>query len=175
MQSDVPVEALKERNALTNHDRHDRIAHLVGESEAQAGGGYVTTTDKPDAAEVRLQSLVHQAPEIARVELDCAPGLSQRAMGEDEGRLVAVRPAQPLRLEIERRLISSRTHDVAVDRLEERLDEFRGHGVPALKGVRGFEPVDASVSSRNEAVETRGHVNCDSRRSVLHRHASLLR
>src|SRR5215469_3677522 len=99
---------------------------------------------------LRLQSLVDQASEIARVELDRAPGLAQRAMGEDEGRLVAVRPAHALRLEIERRLIGSRTHYVAIDRLEERRDEFRGHGVPVLEGVRGLEPVDASISSRNE-------------------------
>src|SRR5215469_17256188 len=96
-------------------------------------------------------------------------------MGENEGRLVAVRPPHSLRLEIERRLISSRTHNVAIDRHEERRDEFRGHGVPVLKSVRGLEPVDASVSSRNETIETRRHVDRDSRGSVQHRHASLLR
>lgn len=88
MQGDVLVEPLKKRDSVTNQNGHDRIAHFVGESEAQAFSGYFTTADKPDAGEVRLQSLAHQALEIARVELDGVPGLPQRATSEDEGRLV---------------------------------------------------------------------------------------
>src|SRR5262249_32442799 len=110
------------RPSLTDQDGHDRIAHFVGESAPQAFTGYFTAADKPDAAKVRFQSLVHQAREIASVELYGVPRLLQCATGENKSRLVAVGPTETLGLEIQRCLIGPGTHHVAVDRLEERLD-----------------------------------------------------
>jgi hypothetical protein len=135
VQGDVFVEPLKERDSAANQDRHDRIAHFVGQSAAQAFAGYVTTSDKPDVAEVRLQSLVHQAFEVAAVELNGIPGLPQLATGQDEGRLAAVGPTQPFCLEIQRGFIGSRTHDVAVDGAEELLDGFLGQRLSTFKVV----------------------------------------
>src|SRR5207237_10225393 len=66
-------------------------------------------------------------------------------------------------------LIGSRSHDVAFDRLEERLDESGVHGVPAYEFVCGFEPVDASVLSSDEAVKARRHVDRYVRIRVCHR------
>src|SRR6185503_17500796 len=125
VQGDVLVKPVEERDSITNQDGHDRIANFVGQSEAKAFTGYFTTSNEPDAAEVRLQSLVHQERELARIELNGIPGLPQLATGEDEGRLVAVGPTQPPGLEIQCGLIRSRTHDVAVDRPEELHDGFR--------------------------------------------------
>jgi len=84
------------------------ITHFISQPAAQAFTGYFAASDKPDTAEVRLQSLVHQAFEIAAVELYGIPGLLQLATGEDEGRLVAVGPAQSLGLEIQRGFIAVR-------------------------------------------------------------------
>ena len=53
----------------------------------------------------------------------------------------------------------SRSHDVAVDRLEKRFDESRVHGLPTCEFVGGFEPVDAPILSCDEAVEARRHVD----------------
>ena len=103
------------------------------------------------------------------MELDGVPGPWQLATGEDEHGFVAVRPPEPLGFKAKRGLIGSRSHDVAVDRLEERFDESRVHGVPACEFVRGFEPVDAPVLSGDEAVEARRHVDRDARISVCHR------
>src|SRR3954447_8885165 len=58
---------------------------------------------------------------------------------------------------------------VAVDRLQERFDEFGIHAVTACELVRGLHPVDAPVLARDEAVEDRRHVDRDARLSVCHR------
>src|SRR6185436_12716014 len=97
------------------------------------------------------------------------PDPRQLPTGKDEGGFVPVRPPQPLGFKTKRGLIGSRSHDVAVDRLEERLDEFWVHGVPAYEFVRGFEPVDASVLPSNEAVEARHHMDRYARIRVCHR------
>ena len=167
MQGNILVETFEERDAITDQDGHDRIADLVGEPEAKAFTSHRTTANQPDAAEGRLQSLVHQPGQISRVELDAVPGPRQIATGEDEGRLVAVRPAQPLGFERQCGFVGSRSHHVAVDRCEELRDELRGHGVAAFELVRGLEPVHGSVPSSDEAVETRHHVDRDA--GVRHR------
>ncbi len=105
------------------------------------------------------------------MELDGIPGPRQIATSEDEGGFVPVRPPRSLSFKTKRGLIGSRSHDVAVDRLEERLDESRVHGVPAYEFVRGFEPVDAPVLSSDEAVEARRHVDRYVRIRVCHRFA----
>src|SRR5262249_6994826 len=113
MEGNVFVELLEELDPIPNQDWHNRIANFVGQPEAKAFPRYFTTSYKPDTAKVRLQSFLHQEPEIARVELNGFPGLPQIATGEDEGRLLAIGPAQAPGLEIQCRLIGSRTHDVA--------------------------------------------------------------
>jgi len=105
------------------------------------------------------QAPIHELREIARVELDGIPGTRQLATSQNEGGFVAVRPPEALGLKIQRGLICSRSHDVAVDRLEERFDESRVHGLPACEFVCGFEPVDAPILSSDEAVEARRHVD----------------
>src|SRR5882724_4650864 len=102
------------------------------------------------------------------MELDSIPGPWEFATGEDEGWFVAVRPTQPLGLKTKRGLIGSRSHDVAVDRLEERLDESWVHYLPACELVCGFQPVDAPVPSSDEAVEARRHVDRHARIRVCH-------
>src|SRR5947208_4427757 len=92
---------------------------------------------------------------IASVELDSIPGLRHIETSEDEGGFVAVRPPHPFGFKTQRGLIGSRPHDIAVDRLEESLDESWVQGVPACEFVRGFEPVDAPVLSSDETVEAR--------------------
>src|SRR5262249_46623051 len=106
-QGDIFVEAFEERDSITDQDGRDRIAHFVGQAEAQTLPGYFTASDKPDAAEVWLQSLADQNLEIAGVELNSASGLRQLASGEDEGRLVAVHPTQALGLETQCGFIGS--------------------------------------------------------------------
>src|SRR5439155_13786202 len=85
------------------------------------------------------------------------------------GSFVAIRPPQPCGCKAKRGLIGTRPHDVAVDRLEERLDESWVHGVPAYEFVCGFEPVDAPVLASDEAVEARRHVDRYARIRVCHR------
>src|SRR5262249_36196752 len=91
------------------------------------------------------------------------------ATSEDKGGFVAVRPPQPFGLKTERGLISSRSHDVAVNRLEERFDKAWVQGVPAYEFVRGLHPGDAPVLSSDEAVEARCHMNRNARISPCHR------
>jgi hypothetical protein len=95
---------------------------------------------------------IHVLCQVARVELNAVPGSRQVAAREDEGGFVAVGPPQPFGFKIKRGLIGARPHDVAVDRLEEGLDESWVQGFPAREFVRGFEPVDAPVLSGDEAV-----------------------
>src|SRR4029079_18162516 len=90
-------------------------------------------------------------------------------MSENEGRLVAVRPAQPLCLEIQRCLICARAHHVAIDRFEKRLDEAWLHGLAACEFVGRLEPVDAPVRASDESVKARSHVDRYARISVCHR------
>ena len=44
---------------VADQNGHDRIAHVVGQSEAQAFSGYFTTAYKQDTAQVGPQSLRH--------------------------------------------------------------------------------------------------------------------
>src|SRR5262249_55552365 len=133
MEGDVTVELLEEWDPITNQDREDRITHFVGESKTKAFAGHYTASNKPDGSECGPQAPVHGLREIARVDLDGIAGPRQLATGEDEGGLVAVRPPQPLGLKSQRSLICSRSHDVAVDGLEERFDG------PRLQGVAVYE------------------------------------
>src|SRR6476620_2515766 len=80
-------------------------------------------------------------------------------MSENESGLVAVRPAQPLCIEIQCCFICARAHDITVDRFEKRLDESWLHGLTTCEFVGGLEPVDAPVLSSDESVEARGHVD----------------
>src|SRR3954471_10168114 len=155
MEGDVAVELLEEGNSIPDQDRQDRITNFVGEPETKAFAGDDTASSKPDATERGPQALIHEVREIAGVEFDGIPGPRQLAMSEDEGGFVAVCPAEPLGLKMQRGLIGSRSHDVAVDRLEERLDESWVHRVPAGEFVGSLEPVDAPVPASDEAVETR--------------------
>src|SRR5580765_3749751 len=102
MESEVSVELLEESDPFTDQDRQDRIAHVVGEPEAKAFRGDHTPSDKPDVTEPGAQTFVHELREIARVELYGIPSSRQRAMSEDEGGFVAVRPSEPLGLEAQR-------------------------------------------------------------------------
>src|SRR5262249_31301572 len=117
-------------------------------------------------------ALVHEPRELAAVELDRPANSRQRTTREDERRLVAVRPAEPLRLEAQRGFVGLRPHDVTVDRREERLDLARIHALAVREVVRGLEPVDAAVRARDEAVEARRHVDRHARGGSRHRRAS---
>src|SRR5262245_3083283 len=70
MQRDVLVKPVEERDSISNEYGHDRIANFVGQSEAKALTGDISTSSEPDAAEVRLQSLVHQGRKLTRVKLN---------------------------------------------------------------------------------------------------------
>src|SRR5688572_28665138 len=63
-------------------------------------------------------------------------------------------------------LVGSRSHDIAVDRLEERLDEYGIRRFSAGEFVRGLQPVDPPVVPCDEAVETRLHMDGDAGISV---------
>src|SRR5687768_9453637 len=143
MEGDVPVELLEEPDSITNQDRQYRIAHLVRQPETKAFGGDHPASHKPDGTEPGPQATIHELGEIAGVELDRVPDPRELASSEDEGGLVAVRPAEPLGFETKRGLVGSRSHDVAVDRLEEGLDESRVHRVAAGEFVRRLQPVDS--------------------------------
>jgi hypothetical protein len=78
---------------------------------------------------------MHQVREVARVELDRIPRFRQLATGQDERGLVAIGPTESLSLEVQCGGVGSRAHDVAVDGLEEFLDELRGLNVPVLERV----------------------------------------
>ena len=93
------------------------------------------------------------------MELDRVSGAGECAVGEHECGFVAVRPTEPLGLEAKRGLVGSRSHDVAVDGLQELLDESRFHGNAVCEFVRCLEPIDASIPSRDEAIEARYHVD----------------
>ena len=58
--------------------------------------GHSATSHKPDAAERSPQLLIHELCEIACMELDRIAGSGKIATSEDEGRLVAVGPAESL-------------------------------------------------------------------------------
>ncbi len=131
----LSVELLEEWDPITNQDRQDRISNFVCEPETKACGGDDTASNKPDTTERGPQATIHELREIARVELDGIPSPWQLATREDESRFVAVWPPQPFGLKTQSGLIGSRSHDVAVDRLEERLDESWVHGVPAWEFV----------------------------------------
>ena len=85
--------------------------------------------------ELRPETAIHQLRKTARVELNGIPGSRQLAAGEDEGGFVAVCPPQPFGLKTQRRLIRSRSHDVAIDRFEERLYESWVQSLPAREFV----------------------------------------
>jgi hypothetical protein len=169
MEGDVSVELLEELDPIADQDREDRITNFVGQPETKAVGGEYTASNKPDATEGGPQAPIHELREIARVELDGIPGPRELTMSQNEGRLVAVRPPQAFGLKIQRSLVCSRSHDVAVDRLEERLDESWVHRLPVSEFVGGLEPVDAAIFSSDEAVEARRHVDRYVRISVCHR------
>ena len=135
VQGDILVEPVEEWDPFTDQDGHDRIANFVGQSEPKAFTRDGTPSDEPDATEGRFQPLLHQVREIARVELDRIPGPRQLATGQDERRLVAIGPTESLGLEVQCGLVGARAHDVAVNRLEELLDELRVQGVPVLELV----------------------------------------
>ena len=125
----------KNRIPIANQDWQDRITNFVGQPEAKAFAGKYTASNKPDGTERGPQMPIHELGKIARVELDGIPGSRQIATSEDEGGCVAVRPSQPFGFKTQRGLIGSRPHDVAVDRLEEGLDESWIQGVPAREFV----------------------------------------
>src|SRR5262249_44877761 len=90
------------------------------------------------------------------------------ATGEDESGFVAVSPAESFGVKTQRGLISSRPHDVAVDRLQKTLNKFWVQGFSVCEFVRCFEPVGAPVLSSDKPVEARRHVNRYARVSVRH-------
>src|SRR5947209_4159478 len=125
MERHVSAKVLEERDPVTDQDGQNRVAYFVGYLKAKALRGDRTSSNEPNAVESGAQTPIHELCEIARVELDGVPHPRQRAAREHEGGRVAVRPAQPFGLESQRGLIRSRSHDVAIDRLEERLDESK--------------------------------------------------
>jgi hypothetical protein len=166
MQGDVSVELLEEGDPFTDQDWENRIEDLVSQTESKAFARNRAAPDEPDGTEPGPKALVHERREVARVELDGLPCLRQLTGGENEGRRIAVRPAEPLGFEAERGLVSPRPHDVAVDRLQKRIDLSRVHRLAAREVVRGLEPVDAPVLAGDEAIEARGHVDRDARVAV---------
>src|SRR5262245_4419842 len=124
MEGDVSVELIEEGNSVTNQDRHDRVTNFVGQPETKAFAGNDTAANEPDAPEPRAQAAVHERRKIPRVELDVIPRSRQITTGEDKSGFVAVRPSHPLGFKIQRGLIGFRSHDIAVDRVEESLDDF---------------------------------------------------
>src|SRR4029453_15404274 len=169
MERDVSVELLEKRNPTTNQDWQHRIANFVGEPEAKAFAAKDAASHEPDAAERGPQAVVHELHEVARVELYAIPSPRQVATRQDERGFIPVRPSKPLGFETKRRLVGSRSHDIAVDRLEELFDESRLQRRPAGEFVRGLEPVDASILPSDEAVEARRHVDGHTRFSDDHR------
>src|SRR5687767_15153679 len=135
MQGNVPVESVEKGDAVTDQDGEDGIAKFVGQPAAKAFARDGTTANKPDVAKSRLQPFVDKLLEITRVELNGTSRLSELAMGQHEGRFIAVGPTQPPGVEIQRRLIGPRTHDVAVDRSQELGDRFRRHQLAAFEAV----------------------------------------
>ena len=69
------------------------------------------------------------------MELDGIAGPRQLAMSQDEEGLSPYAHPQPFGVKTQGGLIRARSHDVAVDRLEERLDESWVHGLPACEFV----------------------------------------
>lgn len=112
-----------------------RITNLVGKPATKAFAGNEATPDKPDTSKRRPPTAVDELREVARVELDGLAGPRQVTGGEDECGFIAVRPTQPLCFETKGGLVGARSHDVAVDLLEARRDEFRVHGVARGKFV----------------------------------------
>ena len=88
----------------------------------------------------RPQTPIYELRKIARVELDSIPVARQLATCEDENGLVTIRPPQALGFKAQRSFVGSRTHDITIDRLEERLNESRIHGIPANEFVCDFHP-----------------------------------
>ena len=86
-----------------------------------------------------------------------------------EGAGVLVTPGESVRFEAKGGFVGSRSHHIAVDHLEECLDERGIHGVSACELVRGLEPVDAPVLSSDEPIEACRHVDGDPRLRVGHR------
>ena len=168
MKGGISVEILEERDPLTDQDRQDGITNLVGQPATKAFASNYPTSYQPDAAKRRPQTSIHELRQIAGVELDGIPGPRQLSTREDENGFVAIRPPQSFGFKTQRGLIGSLTHDVTVDRLKDGLDEFWVPRVSAGEFVCGFEPVDAPVLSRDDAVKARDHVNRYPRIRVSH-------
>lgn len=96
MEGNVPAEVIEKRDPVADQDGQDRITNFVSQSTTQTFSGDGPAADKPDAAERRPESLVHEPREIARIELYSFASPRQIACGENEGRFVAVGPAQAL-------------------------------------------------------------------------------
>src|SRR5690349_2378739 len=168
MDSKMTVEPVEERDPGTDQDWKDRVANFIGESETKALRGDHASSSKPDIAKPGAEIFVHELREIARVNGDVPPGYRQLATTEDEGGFLAVRPPEPFGFERQRGLVGSRSHHIAVDGLEEGLDESGLHRGSACEFVRGLEPVDASVLARDETVETRCHMDRHARIGACH-------
>src|SRR6478672_1172513 len=123
MKRDVSVELVEKGNPTPDQDREDRIAKLVGEPETKAFAAEGAASNEPDAAERGSQTLIHELREIARVEFDRVAGPWEIASREHEGWLLPVGPSESLGFEAQRGLVGSRSHDIAVDRLEKLFDE----------------------------------------------------
>src|SRR3954447_23608212 len=96
MEGDVAVELFEEGDPITDQDRQDRIADLVGQPETKAFAGNHAAAGKPDGMEPGPQVPVYELREIAGVEFDGLPGPWQIATREDEGGFVPVRPPESL-------------------------------------------------------------------------------
>jgi hypothetical protein len=135
MEGDVSIEILKESDPIANQDWKDRIANFVGQPPTKAFGGEHTAANKPDITERRAQASIDELRQIAGVKLNAIAGPWQFATGKDENGFVAIRPPESLGFKTKRGLIRSRSHNVAANCLEECLDEFWVHGLPAREFV----------------------------------------
>ena len=64
-QRDVSVEPFKERDPVSDHDRHDRIANLVGEAATKTFGRDHAAAHDPDGAIHGPESPINELLEIA--------------------------------------------------------------------------------------------------------------
>lgn len=78
------------------------LSGLVDRSHAPHAASYDL-----DRAKRRTKARVHERCDVARVELDTSSSARQLATSDDDGRFVAVRPAQSLGFEPQRGLVGS--------------------------------------------------------------------
>ena len=101
----------------------------------EAFGANLPAPDNPDASEPGPKAPIHELREIAGVEFHAIARSRKLPTRVNESGFAAIRPAQSSGFKLKRGLVSARSHHVAVDRLEERLDECRVQVLPGREIV----------------------------------------